>query len=219
MPRYPSPERGTHLDFSKLVAERISVRRRELDMTQAELGDHLGVSREMITRVETGRAELSLGDMPALALALRVPISYFYSIRNSSDAVTVLNSSIKIPATVDEPPLTDRGRETAAARKMVSGLALYVSGADRGINGGINQEMTEMLGSLDPDLRHALRSLVYVVYGLQEQRPVPAPSINSRDSNELEWSKNETVYLSSLGRSEVVQYLVGILRDDGKDQK
>ena len=37
-----------------------------------------GVSREMISQIETGRANINAGDLPRLAKILMVPISYFY---------------------------------------------------------------------------------------------------------------------------------------------
>ena len=65
-------------NFAQHIGDRISIRRRELKLGQKELGEMFGVSREMISQIETGRANINAGDLPRLAKIMMVPISYFY---------------------------------------------------------------------------------------------------------------------------------------------
>ena len=65
-------------NFAPHIGDRISIRRRELKLGQKELGEMFGVSREMISQIETGRANINAGDLPRLAKIMMVPISYFY---------------------------------------------------------------------------------------------------------------------------------------------
>lgn len=52
--------------------QRIRQRREELKMNQAELAELLGYKNKMsISRIETGRADISLGKVPAFAMALK----------------------------------------------------------------------------------------------------------------------------------------------------
>ncbi|HEV8686386.1 MAG TPA: helix-turn-helix transcriptional regulator [Gaiellaceae bacterium] len=55
---------------SKAVGEQIAAARRARGLTQAELGDRLGASGAYVAKVETGRANLTLGQLAAFADAL-----------------------------------------------------------------------------------------------------------------------------------------------------
>ncbi len=198
MPRYPTPERAIHLDFSRLVAKRIAARRRELDMTQQQLGEHLGLTREVITRVETNRATLTAGDMPAVALALRVPVSFFYSVDTIADAELVLAGAIKkgFSATLQERLKAVRAIDTG--RAVVNALRRYVSESGR----GKDPEIAEMLGVLDSDLREALRRMARILYDLHLQRPIPGSSSH----HDLKSGSGNTG-AATTEKARVIQYL------------
>ena len=70
---------GNPRNTRALVGRRIAERRREMNLTQSDLGESIGVSRETISKYETGSLDVSAGDLPVLALKLRVPIIYFFS--------------------------------------------------------------------------------------------------------------------------------------------
>ena len=55
-------------DFSRLIRHR----RQELNLTQAEVADKLGVTADCITLVELGYRRLDLNRIPALADALKL---------------------------------------------------------------------------------------------------------------------------------------------------
>jgi len=60
------------------IGQRISVRRRELRMSQRALADQIQISRAMIGHIETGHAELNAGLVPTLCKALDVPPDYLF---------------------------------------------------------------------------------------------------------------------------------------------
>ena len=69
-PRFPS-----ELDLA--TGLRIRARRRDLGMTQMELGDAAGVSFQQIQRYENGANRVSASRLYRIALALAVDIAYF----------------------------------------------------------------------------------------------------------------------------------------------
>jgi transcriptional regulator with XRE-family HTH domain len=61
------------------VGTRVRSRRKSLGMSQSTLADELGVTFQMIQRYEYGLCRLSASTLYATAVALEVPIDYFYS--------------------------------------------------------------------------------------------------------------------------------------------
>jgi len=59
------------------IGRRLGERRRELNMTQEELGKKLSVTGTAVSRWESGTNGLSASDLPAVARALYVPATYF----------------------------------------------------------------------------------------------------------------------------------------------
>lgn len=73
------------------LGRRIRLRRIELGLSQAEIGDAVGVSFQQIQKYETGQNRLSTGRMSILADVLRVPKSFFYEDGSTSvDFTTIL---------------------------------------------------------------------------------------------------------------------------------
>ena len=64
--------------FHKLMGTRLRNRREELGMTQRELAEKLGVSREALAQYETGRNGIDSGDLPRLSVVLQLPLLSFY---------------------------------------------------------------------------------------------------------------------------------------------
>lgn len=56
--------------------EKIRFFREDLDMTQKELGEKLGISQRKVSFLECGRCEPSLDDIAALALLFNVSADY-----------------------------------------------------------------------------------------------------------------------------------------------
>ena len=74
----------TEIDL--LVGTRIRRRRRELGMTQRDLGEEIGVRFQQVQKYETGRNRVSASKLWDIAQCLDVPISYFFD-RNGDRGV------------------------------------------------------------------------------------------------------------------------------------
>ncbi|MGB9804087.1 helix-turn-helix domain-containing protein [Desulfofundulus sp.] len=55
------------------IGERVAIARKDQGLTQEELGWRVGYSQSVISRMETGAAEITPGDMAAIAKALGNP--------------------------------------------------------------------------------------------------------------------------------------------------
>lgn len=60
------------------LGKRIRLRRVELKMSQAELGDRLGISFQQIQKYEKGVNRVGAGRLEQIAKALDLPVSFFY---------------------------------------------------------------------------------------------------------------------------------------------
>lgn len=62
----------------KVLGKRIQKRRKELELTQEELGDKVGISRAYMGYIEQGRYAPSLEVLEKIAKHLKSPISDFF---------------------------------------------------------------------------------------------------------------------------------------------
>lgn len=60
--------------FFRLLGTRIALRRKAHDLTQAELGELVGVTQQQIASFEIGRRRMPISILPLLAKALNVSI-------------------------------------------------------------------------------------------------------------------------------------------------
>ena len=58
-----------------VLAQKLRKARKELGLTQKELGESIGVTRQVITRIETGTQNITLQTLQTLALALNYEFS------------------------------------------------------------------------------------------------------------------------------------------------
>lgn len=65
-------------DIDRIVSERILARRNELDMSQPELAERVGVTFQQVQKYENGKNRVSAGRLYEIARALGVTIQYFY---------------------------------------------------------------------------------------------------------------------------------------------
>ena len=72
--RWPLPVRGLDSDFSRNLGAAIRSRRRELGLTQTQLGQPL--TKGFVSEVERGRSLPSLAALVLMADRLEVPVSY-----------------------------------------------------------------------------------------------------------------------------------------------
>ena len=61
-------------DIDRIVSERILARRNELDMSQPELAERVGVTFQQVQKYENGKNRVSAGRLYEIAKALGVTI-------------------------------------------------------------------------------------------------------------------------------------------------
>ena len=61
-----------------LVGQRLRWRRRELRLTQEQLGEKLGLTFQQVQKYEKGTNRISAGRLYELACVLDIPVLYFY---------------------------------------------------------------------------------------------------------------------------------------------
>ena len=64
--------------IDRIVGQRMRWRRRELQWTQEQLGDHLGLTFQQVQKYEKGINRISAGRLFEMASVLAVPVTYFY---------------------------------------------------------------------------------------------------------------------------------------------
>ncbi len=116
-------------DIDRLVSERILARRNELDMSQPELAERVGVTFQQVQKYENGKNRISAGRLYEVAKALGVTIQYFYDtaprLMQARRGVAEEAAAFEGPDTSEELELLAAFRriEFANARKAVVDLA------------------------------------------------------------------------------------------------
>lgn len=64
--------------IDRIVGQRLRWRRRELRLTQEQLGERLGLTFQQVQKYEKGVNRISAGRLFEMASQLSVPIGYFY---------------------------------------------------------------------------------------------------------------------------------------------
>lgn len=64
--------------IDRVVGQRLRWRRRELKLTQEQLGEKLGLTFQQVQKYEKGINRISAGRLFEVAEVLTVPVSYFY---------------------------------------------------------------------------------------------------------------------------------------------
>ncbi len=116
-------------DIDKLVSERILARRNELDMSQPDLAERVGVTFQQVQKYENGKNRISAGRLYEVAKALGVTIQYFYE--TAPRLMQVRRGVAEEQAVFDGPDTGEelellmafRRIEIASARKAVIDLA------------------------------------------------------------------------------------------------
>lgn len=92
--------------IDRIVGQRLRWRRRELRLTQEQLGDTLGLTFQQVQKYEKGVNRVSAGRLFELATRLSVPIDYFY--RGIGDLLSGEPSAVFEPPLAPEFPTIDR---------------------------------------------------------------------------------------------------------------
>ena len=64
------------MDFQKIFGERIAQRRKELKLTQQQLGDQAGLTKQAINDIEHGRRSTLVSKAINIAIALNTTVEY-----------------------------------------------------------------------------------------------------------------------------------------------
>lgn len=116
-------------DIDRIVSERLLARRMELDMSQPELAERVGVTFQQVQKYENGRNRVSAGRLYELAKALGVTIQYFYD--GAPRLAALRRGAAEEPADFSGPAVGEeiellaafRRIEQASLRKAVIDLA------------------------------------------------------------------------------------------------
>ena len=71
-------ENKTPSGIDRIVGQRLRWRRRELKLTQEQLGEKLGLTFQQVQKYEKGVNRISAGRLFEIAQALGITITYFY---------------------------------------------------------------------------------------------------------------------------------------------
>ena len=116
-------------DIDRIVRERIYARRNQLEMSQPELAERVGVTFQQVQKYENGKNRVSAGRLYEIAKALGVTIQYFYEsaprLALARRGVAEERSEFTGPDTGEELELLGAFRriQQAGARKGVINLA------------------------------------------------------------------------------------------------
>jgi transcriptional regulator with XRE-family HTH domain len=116
-------------DIDRIVSERIYARRNQLEMSQPELAERVGVTFQQVQKYENGKNRVSAGRLYEIARALGVTIQYFYEsaprLALASRGVAEEQSEFTGPDTGEELELLGAFRriKQARARKALIDLA------------------------------------------------------------------------------------------------
>jgi len=64
-------------ELNQAIGNRIRKRREAMGLTQSDVGDHLGLTKNAVGKIESGYSALTLKNLFALPLVLHRPIEYF----------------------------------------------------------------------------------------------------------------------------------------------
>jgi len=87
---------GKRIVGSREIGRRIKCRRLELAMTQEMLATVLDVSYQQVQRYESGKDRLNVEKLQAVAHALSVPASYFFSSGECEDPPPADSSELEL---------------------------------------------------------------------------------------------------------------------------
>lgn len=97
-------------DQTELLGHRIREAREHLNITQEALGKLIGRTQYAISQYEAGNRAIVITDLPLLADALQVPLSYFFENINPDLDVLELASELKDLPSEQKKMVVDRWR-------------------------------------------------------------------------------------------------------------
>ena len=93
--------------IDQIVGQRLRWRRRELRLTQEQLGEKLGLTFQQVQKYEKGANRISAGRLYELSTVLDVPVLYFYE--GAEEYLNLPNGSVNEDSEPAAPlPLMDQ---------------------------------------------------------------------------------------------------------------
>lgn len=89
--------RTKHHSIDSYIGTRVRLRRLMLNMSQEQLSARLGVTFQQIQKYEKGTNRISAGRLLELAIALRVPVSFFMTVWTIPIAASAWTACMKKP--------------------------------------------------------------------------------------------------------------------------
>lgn len=90
--------------IDRIVGQRLRWRRRELRLTQEQLGERLGLTFQQVQKYEKGVNRVSAGRLFEMASQLSVPIAYFFE---GADEVVSSQLAMRETGNAPELPIID----------------------------------------------------------------------------------------------------------------
>lgn len=105
--------------IDRLVGQRLRWRRKELRLTQEQLGERLGLTFQQVQKYEKGVNRISAGRLYELATALDVPVVYFYE--GAEEYLSLPNAEFAEDAEAGPLPFMDQeAMELVAAYQQIA---------------------------------------------------------------------------------------------------
>ncbi|WP_084395846.1 helix-turn-helix domain-containing protein [Henriciella aquimarina] len=109
-----------------LVGQRLRWRRRELGLTQEQLGERLGLTFQQVQKYEKGVNRISAGRLYELSTVLEIPVLYFYE--GAEEYLRLPNGELAEDSEPGPLPYMDNeAMELVAAFQQISDEALRKS--------------------------------------------------------------------------------------------
>ena len=157
MGRNPSPLEPSHdidAQLSEAIGQRVRTYRLQLGFTIAQLAEHSGLSKGMLSKVENAQASPSLSTLTRISTALDVPLTAFF---DSFQAHTVLH--VKAGHGLD---LSPRGSRSGLRSQLLGNLR------------GTHRRLEPILYTLNrrskvsESFRHPGTEFIYMIEGAME---------------------------------------------------
>ncbi|WP_130537875.1 helix-turn-helix domain-containing protein [Thiomicrorhabdus indica] len=95
-------------DVDKSVGRKIQIRRKELNLTAAQLSESIGISQQQLSRYERGENKINITHLVSIAAFTQTPIGWFFTDCKPLDTGGLIQESPEIYVGVSESDLFTR---------------------------------------------------------------------------------------------------------------
>lgn len=127
-------EKKTPNETDVLVGGRVRLRRRELGLSQTELGGRLGITFQQVQKYEKGSNRIGASRLHAIAAILNVPVGYFFPLEEEGPGGGTTAQPAEVLGLLSMAGALDLLRDFAritnpATRKALRGVVAALAGA------------------------------------------------------------------------------------------